>query len=227
MVPWQIGVPQPLNGRLCNQGLLRRENSVEGWMTVNLHWWSPVLLWKVQSTAKKPKALYTVACLMLAWDASEWVRQEAICQSRKEACSNQSVDELGSRAAICKCHCSIAVPRDSELVARNWRWMAGRNVLTDRFRFWAVILIPYFEWHFKSFNVPCLHVWREITETVNYLLSTAAAPPFNFSTAVQCHVSQSYSCFLQKKYQVDLRIGVLSMWTEISIIDPEALHLCN
>lgn len=32
--------------------------------------------------------------------------------------------------------------------------------------------------------------------------------------------------FLQKKYQVDLKIGFLSMmWTEISLIDPEALPL--
>jgi len=61
----------------------------------------------------------------------------------------------------------------------------------------------------------------------NQSQSPAAVPPLNFSTAVKYHAGQTCLCFLQKKYQVALKIRVLSVGTEISLIDPETLHLCN
>lgn len=87
---WQIKVVQPLNGRLCNLDLLRREALWKGeWQSTCI---SDPLSPGVQSSVKKLKTPNSVLCLMLAWDASGWVRQDRICQSRKATCSKQPVN---------------------------------------------------------------------------------------------------------------------------------------
>jgi len=195
-------------------GFTEKGKNREGWMTATCTG-DPQPFTKSTESCKEANGSLNPR-VFSAWDASELERKR-MCQRWGIGTGAQGV---------------VGSPSLEVFSVEMWHW--GRWAQWGGLGLDSMILVMFSNlfWFFtligtwdSSVCSACMS--KRNHSGCNQSQSPAAVPPLNFSTAVKYHAGQTCLCFLQKKYQVALKIRVLSVGTEISLIDPETLHLCN